>query len=115
MMKNYEEALINLGAIFVPYEGSEDGDIDYAHLRDTNEYAKYYEILQEALNEYKILKERATPKLVKFLKGSDDFTKSSPSPYDSYYCPDCNTYLSKHKMVGIKFCHSCGQALKWSK
>ena len=43
------EALINIGAIFVSCISNEDGDIDYCHLRNHNEYSNWYSTVEKAL------------------------------------------------------------------
>ena len=92
------EALINIGAIFVSCICNEDGDIDYCHLRNDNEYSNWYNTVEQALK-------RNEPMKV------DLDTILSISKGDYYYCPKCgDTVIGKY----YNYCPYCGQKLDWS-
>ena len=82
------EALINIGAIFVSCISNEDGDIDYCHLRNHNEYSNWYNTVE------KTLKRNEPMKPIK--------------DKENYRCARC------HHMVDNHYCSDCGGALDWS-
>ncbi len=86
------EALRNIGAIFVSYICNEDGNIDYCHLRDDNEYSNWYNTVYQALK-------RNEPMKPIYEK---DGTRSCPCCKANWLTPN------------FKFCSDCGQKLKWS-
>lgn len=67
--------------------------------------------LQEAIDKAKKYDEKETPKEVIYTKGSGDFTKNHPNPYDTYRCPKCNAYLS-NKSTNFNYCPYCGKRIK---
>ena len=99
MMKNFEDALKRCELDFEDRIKNDNilltGRIDI-------------EILQETLKEYKILKEKATPKEV--IVDDSEYDKYGESDYK---CPSCNSWL-RPDIFMEKHCCNCGQALKWS-
>ena len=63
--------------------------------------------LREWLEEYKVLKDRATPKKPKMMR---------IKKYDGYnigIC-ECGNTIDSSLDDDVNFCHKCGQALDWS-
>ena len=94
------EALINIGAIFVSCISNEDGDIDYCHLRNHNEYSNWYSTVEKALK-------RTEPMKVIFTRFTNALTEDF---WDVPTCPICKSLVIDED----KFCHECGKALDWS-
>ena len=104
----YKEALEIVGSIFVPFTCNGDGDKDYCHLRDNNDYEETYNVLQEAIAKANKYDELMTPKKPLDIRTEEGcYGPSSDTTFG--HCPICGEYLE----LGTKFCSSCGQALDW--
>lgn len=90
------EALINIGAIFVSFICNEDGDIDYCHLRNDNEYSNWYNTVEQAIK-------RNEPMKV-------DIVTSYDGLLGCFKCPKCGETLRRY----YNYCPDCGKALDWS-
>ena len=112
-MSKYQEALIRIGTIFVPFACNDDGDKDYCHLRDNEDYEETYTTLQEAVTKAEKYDEMMKPKRVIGISStSDGIVGNCPNKECSKLVVHPRGHIYYALGVG-KRCPNCGQALDW--
>lgn len=92
VIREKNEELSEIGS-YLPNKLADDNEIE-----DCIKCKEEHEQLKEWLEEYKVLKEKATPKPVVL----ED---------DGFYCPSCKLRLET-KLFDSVYCHYCGQRLE---
>lgn len=94
MMNKYEEALDNIGSLYMYDEdGEADCMLSESFMKDD------YDILKE-------LVEKATP--CKFVKSYSQYGT------ETWLCPNCRRKLKRAWQSHNHYCPKCGQAIDWS-
>lgn len=94
IMNKYQEALDNIGSLYMHDEdGEADCILSESFMKDD------YDILKE-------LVEKATP--IKFVKSYSKYSK------ESWLCPSCRRKLKKEWQHNNNYCPKCGQKIEWS-